>query len=64
MKKRTEKEGKKEMAVFAKPSVFEVKIPEKKSEDFYAKIEKARLSKDYIEECVKVSQKLRRGQKK
>ncbi len=62
MKKKKRKGG--GMAVFTKPSVFVVKATEEKKADFYEKLNKHCLSKEFIEECLKTSNKLRNPGKK
>lgn len=45
------------MAAIIKPNVFEVSVTKKDIE----KINEARLTKDFLDECLEVAKKLKRG---
>lgn len=47
-----------DMAAITKPNVFEVSITNKKDKE---KINEARLTKSFLDECLEVAKKLKRG---
>ena len=53
----TDDEEENDMAAITKPNVFEVSVTKKDKE----KINEARLTKSFVDECLEVAKKLQRG---
>ena len=56
-KKNTKDKEEINMAAITKPSVFEVSVTQKEKE----KIDEVRLTKSFLDDCLKVAKKLRKG---
>ena len=53
------KKEEKEMAVLTKPTVYEVKTTKENRDEILRQIHEPRLTKEFLEQCMKVSKKLR-----
>lgn len=60
-KKVTEDKEEIDMAAVTKPSVFEISVDKKDFDKAKAEVNEVRLTKSFLDECLEVARKLRKG---